>query len=77
MTKRPRSFSDQIRQAIKDQGITQYRMAKELGITQSATSRFLNGLTGLNMANLDKIAKLAGLRVEFDPSKHWKPKPKK
>ena len=56
------SFSDQVRRAIRDCGLTRYRIAQESGVEQGTLSRFMAG-TGVTTATLDAIAKV--LRLEL------------
>ena len=52
MAKKPRLISDQLRQAIRDSGLTRYRIAKETGLSQVTLSRFFNGERGLTLMRL-------------------------
>jgi predicted XRE-type DNA-binding protein len=55
-------FSDQIRRAVDASGMSRYRVSKELGITESTTSRFMAG-GWLGVENMDALAVLLGLQV--------------
>jgi transcriptional regulator with XRE-family HTH domain len=61
--KRKRTFSDQIRQAVKASGMSRYRICKEIGIAESLMSRFVAGKGFLGEANLDALAALLKLKV--------------
>jgi DNA transposition AAA+ family ATPase len=61
-TRRPK-VSDQIRRAIKDCGLTRYRIYKETGIDQASLSKFLSGERGLSLEALDKLGELLNLKV--------------
>ncbi len=63
MSKKPRKFSDQIRQAIGDSGETRYRIAQETGINEAALGKFFHGERGLSLDSLDKLAEYLGLEV--------------
>jgi len=63
MSKRPRKFSDQIRQAIGDSGETRYRIAQETGLNEAALGKFFHGERGLSLDSLDKLAEYLGLKV--------------
>ena len=39
-----KKFSDEIRQAVDDGGITRYRIWKDTGLSESMLSRFMSGL---------------------------------
>ena len=74
MSTRKQTFTDQIRRAVKDSELSCYRICKEIGIVESAMSKFVNGYGGLSMRSLDKLADLLGLTVVV---KEKKPKPKR
>ena len=61
--RRRTSFSVQIRQAIKNCGLSRYEISKRTGIEQSALSRFASGQRGFTTASLDKLAKLLDMEV--------------
>jgi transcriptional regulator with XRE-family HTH domain len=58
-----RPLSDQLRAAIELSGLSRYRISKEIGLDQSAMSRFMNGERGLSMEVLDRLGLLLELRV--------------
>ena len=62
MPKRRIKLSDQIRRAVDASGLSRYRIAKEIGLAESTMSRFMAG-SGLEMANLDRLADLLGLNI--------------
>ncbi|MCI0363315.1 MAG: helix-turn-helix domain-containing protein [Phycisphaerales bacterium] len=66
-------FSDQIRRAVDASGMSRYRVSKELGITESTTSRFMSG-GWLGVENMDALADLLGLQVtvKMKPAKGGK-----
>lgn len=55
-------FSDQVREAIGNCGLSRYRIAKETGVPESALSRFMSG-ESMQMRTLDQIADLLGLQI--------------
>ena len=57
-------LSDQIREAIRDSGMSQYRLCMEAEVDQGAMSRFLAGKVGMSLAALDRVAKVLELRIE-------------
>ena len=63
MKKKRVSLSEQIRRAIRDCGLTRYRICKDIGITQPNMTRFMQGKAWLSMQTLDKIADLLDLNV--------------
>jgi plasmid maintenance system antidote protein VapI len=60
------TFSDELRRAIDDSGLTRYRIAQMLGIAESTLSRFMSGERGLTMKCLDRLAALLDLHVTRD-----------
>ena len=56
------TFSDQIRRAIRDCGLTRYRLAQEAEVEQASLSRFMAG-SGVTTTTLDAIAKVLRLEV--------------
>ncbi|HEX4000188.1 MAG TPA: helix-turn-helix transcriptional regulator [Pirellulales bacterium] len=56
MAKPRPKFTDQIRRAIEDSGVSRYQIAKHTGIEQSVLSRFMNGRLGFTLETLDKLA---------------------
>lgn len=64
MSMKPKTtVSGQLRAAIKDSGMSPYRICKSSGIDQAALSRFLNGRLGLTLATVDKLADVLGLEL--------------
>ena len=62
------SFTDQIREAIRRSGRTNYAIAKDMGVAPSVVHRFMNG-TGLATPTLDRLARVLRLRVVVDKRK--------
>lgn len=58
------SLSDQIRRAIRDCGVTRYRLAQESGVDEASLSRFMAG-SGITTTTLDAIAKVLRMSVEM------------
>lgn len=63
MAKQPRRFSDEIRQAVDDSSMSRYRICKTLGIAEATMSRFMAG-AGMELANIDRLADLLGLKIQ-------------
>ncbi len=57
------TLTDQIREAVKQSGLTHYEICRRTRIDGASMSRFVNGQAGLSLANLDKLAELLGLRI--------------
>jgi plasmid maintenance system antidote protein VapI len=60
--KRP-TFSDELRRAVDDCGLSRYCVCRELGIAESTLSRFMSGERGLTTKCLDRLADLLDLHV--------------
>jgi transcriptional regulator with XRE-family HTH domain len=58
-----RKFSDAIRKAVADSGLSRYRIAKQLGVSQALLSRFMTGKGWLGQPTMDALAELLGLTV--------------
>jgi transcriptional regulator with XRE-family HTH domain len=56
-------FSEQIRNAIRNAGVSRYAIAKQANISESALSRFMSGEQSMSLATLDGIAEALGLEV--------------
>ena len=59
-------ITEQIRQAIRDCGMTRYRISKESGVSQSTLSKFMAG-KGMRCDMIDRIAPVLGLRITTSP----------
>ena len=57
------SMDDEVRQAIRDCGLTRYAISKASGVTQGALARFMAGERGMALKTLDKIAPVIGVRL--------------
>jgi hypothetical protein len=66
-------LSDQLREAVERSGKSRYRISAETGIPQATLSRFIRGLAGLGLENLDKLCQCIGARLVLDPKS---PRPK-
>lgn len=63
MAKRRVKLSEQIRRTVKASGLSQYRISKELDVSESTISRFMSGKGGLSMEYLDALADLLDLNI--------------
>jgi transcriptional regulator with XRE-family HTH domain len=59
--KKSKSVSDVLRQAIRESGLTHYRIAKDSGITPQMLDAFMKGDRTLRLTTLDKVAPVLGL----------------
>ena len=60
---KPKKFSDQIRQAIEECGMSRYRISKETDISEPTLSWFMSRQRGLTMNVLDILAEFLGLNI--------------
>ena len=62
-TKRQLQFSDQLRRAVNQSGLSRYEICKRAGLDQSVMHRFVHGQSGLSMTTIDAICEILGLRL--------------
>ena len=69
--KQQNKLTDQLRQVIKDCGLTRYEIAKQTGIDESALAKFYNGHRGLSMEALNALGEFLELTIHLGrkPSK--------
>jgi DNA transposition AAA+ family ATPase len=48
---------------MDDSGITRYRIAKDIGMNESALGKFYNGERGLSTTMLDRLGEYLGLEI--------------
>jgi transcriptional regulator with XRE-family HTH domain len=56
-------FAQQIRQAVRESGLTPYRICKDTGIDQGQMSRFLSGQMWLGEDTMNRLAEYLGWRL--------------
>ena len=61
------TFTDEIRQAIKRSGVTQYAIWNKCGIDKGNMSKFMAGKAGLSLDLVDQIAAMLDLHVALAP----------
>jgi transcriptional regulator with XRE-family HTH domain len=66
MSKKRKTFCDELREAIESAEISRYRLAEETGINAATLCRFIKGKGGLSVGGLDKIAAVLGLHVSVE-----------
>jgi transcriptional regulator with XRE-family HTH domain len=62
MARKQVKFSDQLRRAVAACGLSRYRIAKTIGVSESLLSRFMSG-KWLGQETLDRLAELLDLDV--------------
>ena len=70
MSKQPAVFSDQIRQAMADSGITRYRIAQDTGLNEAALGKFFHGERGMSLESIDILADYLHLEVVVRKTKN-------
>ncbi|MCA9099834.1 MAG: helix-turn-helix transcriptional regulator [Planctomycetales bacterium] len=66
MSKKP-TFTEQLRQAIREAPVTRYQIWQDTGIGQPLLSKFLSGDCGLSLETVDTLTEYLGL--ELKPTK--------
>jgi transcriptional regulator with XRE-family HTH domain len=56
-------LSDQLRRAVKDCGMTRYRICQLIDMEEGQMSRFMSGKGGMSLARLDRLADCLGLEL--------------
>jgi predicted XRE-type DNA-binding protein len=72
-TKNTLLISSQLREHIKKSHLSQYRIAKNIGVSQAVISRFMTGRSGLSLNTIDKIGAELGLKLnvaKIHPQRH-------
>ena len=67
MKKKPKRFSDQLRQAVEQSDDSRYAIHLATGIDESVLSKFVRGLRGLQMDTVDTLCEYLGLRLVEEP----------
>ena len=63
------TFTNHLRKAIRDSGLSQYAIWKACGIDKGNMSRFMKGQGGLSLEMLDRVANLIGMTVTLKSKK--------
>ena len=63
------SLTDTVKTAIQQCVLSRYEIARRSGVPNSVLSRFVNGITDLSLANLDRLADTIGLQVSIEKRK--------
>lgn len=63
MSKARKTMTDVLRAAIKDSGLSAYRISKDTGLVVTSIIRFMEGETSLRLARADVLAAYLGLEL--------------
>jgi len=63
MNKPKPTMTDVLKAAIKESGLTRYRIARETGLTEATLCRFVGGETSLRLDKADVLADYLGLEL--------------
>jgi hypothetical protein len=56
-------FSDRLRRAVRESGVSRYSISVRTGIAQSTLSKFVAGTRGLGLDSIDKLMDELGLEI--------------
>ena len=56
-------FTEQLRRAINESGMSRYALWKATGVAQSTLSKFMAGQRGLSLESIDKLVDVLGLTL--------------
>jgi hypothetical protein len=58
-----KSFSDQLRQAVRESELTRYAISVRTRIDQGTLSRFIKGERGMSLDSVDRLMECLGLEI--------------
>jgi transcriptional regulator with XRE-family HTH domain len=62
-------FTERLRRAIRESGMTRYALWKETGVDQGTLSKFMSGQSGLSLQSVDKLCDALGLTLTAQETK--------
>lgn len=63
-TSKSKSFPDTIRDAIRKDGRTIYRLAIDSGVNQGVLGRFMRGERDMNLRTAERVCRVLGLELK-------------
>jgi transcriptional regulator with XRE-family HTH domain len=63
MSRKPNTFTEQLRRLIEASDKTRYRISKETQIAEGQLSRFVHGKAGLSLSAIDRICDCLNLKL--------------
>ncbi len=64
-----KTFTEQLRKAIRDSGMTRYAISVQTGIAQSTLCKFVQGERGMSLDSVDRLMDCLGLEIKHTISK--------
>ena len=58
-----KSFSDRLRQAVRESELTRYAISVQTGIDQGTLCRFIRGERGISLESVDQLMECLGMEV--------------
>ena len=58
------TFTERLRQAIRDSGMTRYAISVQTGIAQSTLCKFIKGERGMSLDSVDRLMECLGLEIK-------------
>ena len=68
-----RTFSEELRRAIRQSGKTRYRISKDTGVSEAVLCKFMKAEHGMLLPSIDRLYVYLGLRLVAEGE--VKPKP--
>ncbi|MFH1419292.1 MAG: hypothetical protein ABII12_13535 [Planctomycetota bacterium] len=65
-------WNDRIRRAVRDSGLSLYRVAADSGLSVGPVQRFMQGAHGLTVDSAERIARVVGLELRAVNEKRGK-----
>lgn len=63
-----KTLADQIRAAVRERGLSAYRLAKDTGLDEVTAARFMRRAGNLTLANAHLVLDYLGATVTFPPA---------
>jgi transcriptional regulator with XRE-family HTH domain len=57
------SVSARLRRAVRVSGMSRYELSRQADVSQSSLSRFVRGVGGISVDNLERVVEALGLEV--------------
>ena len=67
-------MGNRLKEVLAKEGVTAYRLCKDLGIDRGQLSKFLNGKVNISMEMMEQIANHLGYRLDLVSVKPKRPR---